>query len=407
MSLPLVTIVTPSYNQAEFIRATIESVLSQDYPPIEYIIMDGGSTDGTAAIAAEYAGRLTWISEKDRGQAHAINKGFAIARGEIVAWLNSDDIFLPGAVRQAVAAFGQEPRAGAVYGGGYLMDRQGKFTRRFPATEPFNLWKLVYLSDYILQQATFFRREAVDEVGGLDESLHYTLDWDLLIRLGQRFGLHYVVQDFGALREYPEAKSFAGGWRRVEEIRRVLERHTGLKRAPGYWTYGLDTVQRFWHDAIAARAPRWLRLPARLLDLLVYVPTAAAIMLILRHAQGLYADGWASDRLRWMLPEGSGPVIVRGVLPDDPRLQGTTLSVHAAGRQLGSWALQPGAFTVRFAAPNCPRPFLFELRASRYRRPAWGREWSRRRLAFLFQSADWDHDTEDERAVGCGPAPPT
>lgn len=178
------TIVTPSYNQGEFIRATIESVLAQDYPRLEYIIMDGGSTDQTAAIVGEYAGRLTWISEKDRGQAHAINKGFAMATGEIVAWLNSDDILLPGAVARAVNAFAAAPPGvGAIYGEGYLLDREGRITRRFPATEPFNLWKLTYLSDYILQQSVFFRRAAIEEIGWLDENLHYALDWDLLIRL--------------------------------------------------------------------------------------------------------------------------------------------------------------------------------------------------------------------------------
>src|SRR3989475_2629391 len=104
-SIPLFSVVTPSYNQGRFIRATIESVLTQDYPYLEYIIMDGGSTDETASLVKEYAGRLTWISEPDRGQSHAINKGFRMAQGEIVAWLNSDDIILPGAVSHAVRTF--------------------------------------------------------------------------------------------------------------------------------------------------------------------------------------------------------------------------------------------------------------------------------------------------------------
>src|ERR1700693_3648321 len=141
MAQPLVTIVTPSYNQGQFIRTTIESVLSQDYPHIEYIIMDGGSKDETAAMVKEYGSRLTWISEKDRGQSHAINKGFRMARGSIISWLNSDDLILPGAVRKAVDGFRQNPEAGAVYGEGYLIDREGKTTGRFPCTEPFNLWK--------------------------------------------------------------------------------------------------------------------------------------------------------------------------------------------------------------------------------------------------------------------------
>src|SRR5579872_2956802 len=113
---PLVTIVTPSYNQGRFIRATIESVLTQDYPNIEYIIMDGASTDETADVVRPYLDRLTFVSEPDRGQSHAINKGFARARGEIVAWLNSDDLFLPGAVRRAVEAFRAAPQSGVVYG---------------------------------------------------------------------------------------------------------------------------------------------------------------------------------------------------------------------------------------------------------------------------------------------------
>src|SRR5947209_8247056 len=119
MDTPLVTVVTPSLNQGQFIRATIESVLSQDYPNFEYIIMDAGSTDETAAVVKDYASRLTFISEKDRGQSHAINKGFRMARGEVLSWLNSDDTFLPGSIRTAVTGFLRNPAAGAVYGEGY------------------------------------------------------------------------------------------------------------------------------------------------------------------------------------------------------------------------------------------------------------------------------------------------
>src|SRR5882724_1671971 len=108
---PLVTIVTPSYNQGHFIRATIESVLSQDYPHVEYIIMDGGSTDETASVAKDYASRVTFISEKDRGQSHAINKGFDMAKGSVLAWLNSDDLYLPGCIRTAVDGLRMNPAA--------------------------------------------------------------------------------------------------------------------------------------------------------------------------------------------------------------------------------------------------------------------------------------------------------
>jgi glycosyltransferase involved in cell wall biosynthesis len=383
--------VTPSYNQGEFIRATIESVLGQDYPHLEYIVMDGGSTDQTAGIAAEYGSRVRWISEKDRGQSHAINKGFSISKGEIVAWLNSDDILLPGAVTRAVQAFADAPReAGGVYGEGYLMDREGRITGRFPATEPFNLWKLVYLSDYILQQSAFFRRAAVAEAGWLDESLHYAMDWDLLIRLGKRFGLHYVPEYFGVLREYPETKSFAGGRGRIEEIRRVLERHTGLQRAPGYWTYGLEMHRSRWRDKLQNPSPAWLRVPSRAVNFLVSAITAPPIMLIHRHSQGIYADRWAADRLKWMVPEGAGHVIVRGCAPDDPRLAGQTLAVRAAGRELGRWPVGPGEFSLNFPVPAGGQgPFLFEVHASRYKRPRLGSEASFRRMAWLVETIEW------------------
>jgi glycosyltransferase involved in cell wall biosynthesis len=232
MEAPLVTIVTPSYNQGRFIRATIESVLAQDYPHIQYIIMDGGSTDETAEVVRECSGRLTFISERDRGQSHAINKGFRMARGEIVVWLNSDDVMLPGPVRRAVEAFRRNPAAGAIYGEGYLMDEGGNVTGRFPHTRPLDLWRLVYLSDYILQQSVYFRRNIFEEIGYLDEDLHYTMDWDILIRIAQRYPLEYVPEYLGCLREYPAAKSYSGGAARVCEIRDLLRRHTGMRTPP-------------------------------------------------------------------------------------------------------------------------------------------------------------------------------
>lgn len=389
--MPTVTIVTPSFNQGDFIRATIESVLSQNYPHLEYIVMDGGSTDQTATIVSEYAARLTWISEKDRGQAHAINKGFAIAKGDIVAWLNSDDLLLPGAVTRAVNAFAAAPYGiGAVYGEGYLLDRAGRITGRFPATEPFNLWKLAYLSDYILQQSTFFRRAAVAEVGWLDEHLHYTMDWDLLIRLGVRMGLHYVPEYLGALREYPEAKSFSGGRARIEEIRRMLERHTGLRRAPGYWTYGIEALRSSWRERLGRSSSTWLGAPAKLAGLLLMVPMAVPLLMINRHCQGLYADSWVADSLKWMLPETAGEVVLRGRVPEHPALARQVLVVTTDGCELGRWSVGPGDFTLRFAIP-LPRkgPVLFEVLASRYIRPRFGSEMSARRMSWMLENIGW------------------
>jgi glycosyltransferase involved in cell wall biosynthesis len=281
MPSPLVTIVTPSYNQGAFIRATIESVLSQDYENLEYLIVDGGSTDQTASVVKEYAGRLTFVSEPDRGQSHAINKGFRRARGEYLAWLNSDDLFLPGAVRHAVAELELRPRLGAVYGEGYLVDRAGDITRRFPCTEPFNLPKLARYSDYILQQTVFFRKSVFDQIGCLDEDLHYVMDWDILIRIAKRFELGYIPEYMGCLREYPEAKSFAGGAARIQEIRRIMIRHTGMRFAPGYIVYGLETYKQLWCDWIQARTPHLLDWPSRKLQ--QYLTVAANVVIELTH----------------------------------------------------------------------------------------------------------------------------
>src|SRR5258708_21606498 len=132
---PLVTVVTRSYNQGGFIRQAIESVLRQDYPNLQYLVMDGGSSDETVSILREYSGRLEWVSKPDRGQASAINEGWRRGRGEILAWLNSDDTYLPGAIGAAVAYLSRCPDDGAVYGEGYHADETRRGIRRYP-TEP-------------------------------------------------------------------------------------------------------------------------------------------------------------------------------------------------------------------------------------------------------------------------------
>jgi len=315
MSGPLVTIVTPSFNQGSFIRATIESVLSQDYPLVEYIIMDGGSTDETASVVKDYASRLTFISEKDRGQSHAINKGFQMARGGVVAWLNSDDLYLPGSVRTAVETLENSPAAGAVYGDGYLIDHSGQILCRFPCTEAFNLWKLVYLSDYILQQTVYFRRDVLDQVGYLDEDLHYTMDWDILIRIGMRYPLEYIRKYMGCLREYPGAKTSTGGALRIRELRDMLARHTGTRYSPGYIVYGLDTYHQIWCRKIEQLFTPTLRPLSTMAQSAIRFGAGLIIGQTISRSQGLYSDGWAGRLLRYMLPPGNGQLIIEGSLP--------------------------------------------------------------------------------------------
>ena len=174
-SLPRVSIVTPSFNQAAFLEETIQSVLSQDYPELDYIVIDGGSTDGSVEIIEQYADRLAyWTSEKDSGQADAINKGLARTTGEIVAWLNSDDTYLPGAIHAAVEALQANPECGLVYGDVLAVDGQGQPTNLIRYED----WGLDGLLQFkiIGQPAVFMRREALAKAGELDTSFHFLLD---------------------------------------------------------------------------------------------------------------------------------------------------------------------------------------------------------------------------------------
>ncbi len=205
--LPLVSVVTPSLNQGRFIADTIESVLAQGYPHIEYLVVDGGSTDETLDVLRKYGNRLRWVSESDQGQSAAINKGWRQTEGEIVAWLNADDTYLPGAISRVVAFLQAHPEVDAVYGDCDYIDQAGRFLRRYP-TRPYDYLDLVRnVVNYIPQPATFIRRRVLESVGYLDETLHYVMDFDYWLRLGARHTLAYLPVRLATLRLHPEAKS--------------------------------------------------------------------------------------------------------------------------------------------------------------------------------------------------------
>ncbi len=386
-SLPLVSVVTPSYNQGRFIAATIDSVLAQDYPNVEYIIMDGGSTDETAAVVAPYRDRLTFISEQDRGQSHAINKGLALARGEIVAYLNSDDIFLPGAIRHAVDALQADRTLGMVYGEGYQIDIDGAIVSHFAHTQRFDLWRLAHLSDYILQQTVFLRKWAFDEVGPFDESLHYGMDWDMFIRIGMRFPVGYVPEHMGAIREYATAKSFAGGAQRVRELARIVRRHTGLALPPALFVYGLTTYEHIWNARLERLVPKKLPLLRRKLQSLVTRIAHRIVGYVVRDYQGWYADGWAARRTHLMLPPSSGRFIELDVtLPPSVPFDRQTIEFVADGRHVfASATFDKGTFTLAVAVPQRYRdaPLRFTLRARNATVPPCEDERLRRHVSFL------------------------
>ncbi len=238
--LPRVSIVTPSYNQARFLEQTIQSVLEQDYPNLEYFVMDGGSTDGSLEIIQRYASRLAgWVCEKDRGQTDALNKGFARATGQILAWLNSDDTYEPGAVSAAVAALTSRPDAAAIYGEANFIDENGRTIGRFPAAQT-DLPRLRRGYVHVPQQATFFRGDLWRAIGPLDPSFYFAMDYDLWVRLAGRGPLVYLPgQVWANFRLHSGAKTIAADDRCWPEMLRVHYRDGGSRLAPIVFKYYL------------------------------------------------------------------------------------------------------------------------------------------------------------------------
>lgn len=205
---PRITIVTPSYNQAEFIEETIRSVLLQGYRNLEYIIVDGGSDDATVDIIRKYEDSLAyWVSEPDRGQAHAINKGFDRATGEVFGWINSDDYYYPGAIQAIARVFVEHPAIALAHGYEHHVDGEGKVLHEvFPAFKNARVSTL-YFAHPLLQAACFWRSEAHRAIGGLDERLHYLLDYEFLLRLAYKYRSIYVPICVGAFRIHGAQKS--------------------------------------------------------------------------------------------------------------------------------------------------------------------------------------------------------
>lgn len=234
--LPLVSVVTPSLNQGRYLEATIRSVMEQDYPHVEHVVVDGGSTDETVDILRRFE-HVSWVSEPDRGQAHALNKGFAMARGEILGWLNADDVYLCGAIAAAVSVL-LETGCGLVHGGWSQIDESGTLLREVEPI-PFDYRQQLEVRNAVSQPGSLFTREAFESVGGIDESYRYAMDYELWLKLGERYEVRHVDRILAAYRLHPESKTVAeedGFW---PETWRAARSHGARLRSPLYLDYYL------------------------------------------------------------------------------------------------------------------------------------------------------------------------
>lgn len=246
MKLPKITVVTPSYNQARFIEATMQSVLKQDYPNLEYIVIDGGSTDGSLEIIHKYSGQLSyWISEPDRGQSDALIKGFQKATGDICCWLCSDDLLMPGTLYSVANFFWHVSDAQFVYGDTFWIDDHDSIIQRRKETG-FNRFISLYEHNFVPQPSAFWKRSLYEEVGGLNPDLNVTMDFDLWVRFSEVTQVHHIRQYWSCMRLHPEQKTQRLREVAIVEGRLIRQRYYGDEPT---WSEG---VKRW-----LARGLRW------------------------------------------------------------------------------------------------------------------------------------------------------
>jgi glycosyltransferase involved in cell wall biosynthesis len=219
---PVVSVVTPAYNQAVFLRETVESVLSQDYPHIEYLVLDDGSTDETRSILEKYNGQVKWESHTNMGQTSTINKGWKMLTGDILTWLNSDDTFLPGTVSRVVDYLLNNPSARIVFGDTLFTEADGTPigpSRPLPAFSYEDF--VVNCENPIAQPSAFIRREVLEDTGMLDPYYYYFMDWDFWLRAGMKNKIDYIPESLSTYRLHSNSKTVAQARKAAPELERI------------------------------------------------------------------------------------------------------------------------------------------------------------------------------------------
>jgi len=259
--LPKVSVVTPSFRQAEYLEKTMMSVLGEKYPKLEYFVMDGGSKDGSLEVIQKHAGSLAgWVCEPDRGAAHAINKGFARATGDILAWINSDDLWMPGALRYAANYFASHPEVDVVYGHRLIIDQRDQQIAHWVL--PRHEGQMLLWADFLPQETMFWRRSIWEKVGSqLDDTFSFAFDWDLLLRF-HRAGARIVRLPYfmGSFRVHESQKSSAEiNSAGVKEMGRLRERELGDNFDEDMLQYLVLRYQgkAVWCDRLRRLGIRW------------------------------------------------------------------------------------------------------------------------------------------------------
>ena len=229
-SRPVISVITPSLNQGAFLEQTIRSVLDQGYPNLEYIVMDGGSTDETVSILKKYEGKLKWISKKDKGQSDAINQGLRMAKGDIVAWLGSDDFYMPGTLHRVAYYFEKHHTSVWLTGDYIIVDEMGRkiqspvrvYKNMLRMSNSFNT---LSFANYVNQPSTFWRRSLHDEFGYVDERLHYCMDYDFWLRIMKKYPLSFIPLPLSGFRIHKDSKSGSQYNLQFEEEVEVAKRY--------------------------------------------------------------------------------------------------------------------------------------------------------------------------------------
>jgi glycosyltransferase involved in cell wall biosynthesis len=351
---PTVGVATPSYNSGDFIRDTIDSVLDQDYPHVRYVVMDGGSSDGTVDVLKSYGDRLDWVSQPDGGQADAVNRGIERVGGDIVAFLNADDVYEPGAIATAVERFRERPGAALVYGTAVQLDVDGNEIRTTPMLAADH--RSLAAFNPINQPAAFASGDVWREVGGLDASLHLALDYELWMRMSASERPLLEVPDVLArIRFHPDAKSEAQRGRHLRESMEVVRRHYG--HVPPAWSDAYARWLAAGRPSVLVALPRTRKSALLQLPLNLYANPRMPIRAtrdwagdigLLSTFEGRYHDDWIARRWRSIVsvPTATRRVVVRG-MHHQLSTQPLGLKVVLDGREVAETVLtDPGKFEL-------------------------------------------------------------